>query len=514
MPVTGHSEKTNTILEAIRWRARHRVNAELMDQRRSLSPGWQSDCAAAGLLGLTIPEEYGGHGLTWTELVDVMHQLGATNCNDYVGLMVVNTLGPPPIIHFARETLKKEILPQLASGQALSTSAISEPDMGSYLAGIKTTARRLPDGSYLLNGEKKWISLGGDARYVNVIAQLLDEHNNRLGITGFLIDTAQKPGFIVGPEERTLGLRAVPQNTLTFENLHIPPEYLLGGEGEGLRAAKNAFQTGRLLLAAGISGAAKRALRIAQTFAQDRVVATGLLAENGQIQNMAADAIAAIQAVDMLVAHTAHRLDHGQNFDHLLFIAKAIGCEEMWRVIDDCVQILGARGFLDTNVVGQMFRDYRLFRIFEGSTHTVWGYQGAMLRKRPEEFLALVAEFDTSPEVHELISESAEFTRTDTPGGPSRHRHTNGVGQLAGWSVLAAITSDAARRGDAHAYTAAWCERQLRTCLQRARDALTVELPTVAEISATIHKFDDQIGDLTQQHPGERHQMDTLLLRH
>jgi alkylation response protein AidB-like acyl-CoA dehydrogenase len=510
VPETG---AVSDMLNFLRWYARERIDSRRMDERRSLPLSLVSDFAAAGLFGLQVPEQYQGQELSYVDTVRVMTQLGAIDANLMILTGVHNTLGTPPVQHFATENVKKLILPLLAQGKCLITSAISEPVIGSHVRGITTRAVKHADGSYLINGRKQWISLGADAAYVNVFAQLHDERGGSCGITGFLVDTTT-PGFVVGPEVVTLGLKAVPQNSLTLDNLRVPADSLLGAEGEGLLAAKTAFMRGRVTLAAGGLGAMMRSLELAHRFARRRDVATGQLAENGRIQQIITDCVAATQAVETLVSHIALRLDAGEVVaDPLYFTAKIIGCELTWYVVDRCVQLLGARGYLDTNVVGQFFRDYRLFRIFEGSTEAVTVYLGSTILAAPAKFRSLLDRFDAAPNVRELGAAAVALTTRVTASAQQRHVLANAVGDLACWTMLAALTSETASRTAMHAYTAAWCEQRLRERLRTVQHDAVSDLPTVDCLTNHISGFEAKIGNIEQRRPGEHHEIDALLRR-
>ncbi|XVU27938.1 acyl-CoA dehydrogenase family protein [Actinoplanes sp. CA-054009] len=495
----------------LRTYAQNFLNSRLMDERRSLPPAMISDFAEAGLLGLQIPRRFGGRDLSHSDMNRVFTQLGAIDANLAVFCAVHNTLGIAPILLSATEEVKGGLLPRLATGQALTTSAISEPGIGSHVRGMVTSATRQPDGSYTINGIKKWISLGGDARYVNIFAGLRDGGGHSMGITGFLVDS-RTPGFGIGPEMLTLGLRAVPQYDLTFNNLRVPPSALLGAEGNGLATAKAAFMGGRVVLAAMAMGAAMRSLELAQRFAKGREVATGSLAENGRIREVLAGAGYAIQAVETLTSRIATWRDAGQDVPEAwYFCAKILGCELGWKAIDTALQVLGARGFLDTNTVGQHFRDYRLFRIFEGSTEAITVYLGTTLVRRPDRFTKLVRQVYPAAPVLQLIDQVAEIA-ADRPGdAAAQHIHAAVVGELACWSLLAMVTSEVAHRSPMDGYTASWAEHQLRRRLRTAQDPHR-DLPTRAEFDDHVAGYAQSIGDIDQRRwPAEEWRADPLL---
>ena len=503
---------TTGMLKFLREYAQNFLNSRLVDERRSLPPALIADFAEAGLLGLQVPRQHSGQDLSHADMNRVFTQLGAIDANLAVFCAVHNTLGIAPILRSATEQVKGYVLPRLATGQALTTSAISEPGIGSHVRGMATRAARNRDGSYTINGVKKWISLGGDARYVNVFARLHDERGRPLGITGFLVDN-RTPGFGIGPEMLTLGLRAVPQYDLSFRDLRVHPSALLGAEGDGLATAKAAFMGGRVVLAAMTLGAAMRSLDLAQRFAKGREVATGSLAENGRIREKLAEAGAGVQAVETLIARIATWQDAARDVpDAWYFCAKILGCELGWSAIDTALQVLAARGFLDTNTVGQHFRDYRLFRIFEGSTEAIAVYLGTTLVRNPDEFAELFRHARPGAPVLRLIDRLAEIGAAPPDDAAAQHIHAAVVGELACWALLAMVTSEVAHRSAMHGYTASWTERQLRQRLREAQRDAHRDLPTVAEFADHVAGYAGAIGDVDQRRwPGEEWRADPLL---
>lgn len=488
------------------------LNSRLMDERRSLPPAMVSDFADVGLLGLRIPPEYGGQELSHVDVKSVYTQLGAIDANLAVFCGVHNTLGIPPIMLSATEDVKSYVLPRLAKGQALATSATSESEIGSHIRGMTTTATRNANGSYTINGAKKWVSLGGDARYVNVFAQLRDQQGRSKGISGFLVDS-RTPGFAIGPEMLTLGLRAVPQYDLSFSNMQVPAYALLGVEGEGLATAKAAFMGGRVALAAMAVGAAMRSIELAQRFAKGRQIATGSLAENGRIRELLSEAVAGVQAVETLLSRISLRQDTGENIHEVwYFCAKILGCELSWNAIDTALQILAARGFLDTNAVGQHFRDYRLFRIFEGSTEAITVYLGTTLVRNPGEITKLVRDAHLGARALKLVDQIVEISAKRPADAGARHIHASVVGELACWMLLAAVTSDVTHRSAMHSYTASWTEHQLQQRLHSAQLRWRQDLPTLVEFADHVAGYASVIGDVDQRRwPGEEWRPDPLL---
>ncbi|MDA3646838.1 acyl-CoA/acyl-ACP dehydrogenase [Saccharopolyspora indica] len=485
-----------------------------MDSRRSADPCIVPDFASHGLWGLQVPRKYGGLELSYRDTFRIMEQLGAIDCNLFVMVAVHNMVGIPPIAHHATEDVRSQILPLLARGQSLTTSAASEPGMGSDLRGMTTRAVRQSDGTYLLNGMKRWISLGGSSRFLNIFARLYAEDGTPQGFTGFTIDS-HTPGFTVGPEVRTLGLRAVPQVTLTFEDMRVPAVWRLGAEGDGLIAANSAFMLSRLVIGAGSIGAMKRSLEVASRYARQRPVATGLLIDNGRTQQILTEAAAATLTVELLMDHITTMLDQGQQPHELLyFVTKIMSSEELFTVVDRAVQMLGGRGFLDTNIVGQFYRDYRLMRIFEGATEVVTLYTGLKVTRSPNTFQDLLAAIPgVSREVVSLISEAEEYVARRGATEQAEHIRYNVLGDLLCWSVLAALTSAAEGRSEMHGVAAEWCAHRLRRRLMEARRDVRLDLPSKEALLQHIAGYEADIGDTDQRRAGEEHGLDPLLHR-
>lgn len=515
----GDGAELLRITEFLRRYADEHMNSRLIDERRCMPPSVVLDVGRAGLLGLQIEREYGGLQLSNAETFQVIAQTAAIDPNLLLLVGVQNSIGIPPIRRFATERRKAEVLPLLAKGAGLATIAASEPGAGSNVRGITTTARRTADGGYVLNGHKSWISLGSWAAYVNVFAQLEDDNGNPLGITGFLVD-GRAEGFIPGAEVLTFGMKGIPQNHITLRDLRLGPDTLLGPEGEGLSAAQTSFMAGRTFIGAASTGAMKRCLQIATRYARRRDVASGRLLDNGRTQEILTDCVAATRAVEALTFRVAALLDEGRTVPpEFCFACKIGGSELLWQVIDRSVQLLGARGYLDTNIVGQFFRDYRLFRIFEGATEAVTGYLGSLILKDVPGFLGLLSEHFGSaaatPRLGVALAELASRAQSVDP--PAQHILANTAGDLGCWSILAAAAALAADTPEAEVddYTAYWCAVRLEERINRihGRSQRRPDLLDRETLIEHIAGYQVMIGDIEQALPGESRELDDLVSR-
>lgn len=514
--------RADRMIGFLREYAETRVNSRLMDERRCITPGIVLDLARQGLLGLQVEERYSGQALTYHDAFRVMEQIAAIDPSVALFLAVHNSVGMTPVNEHAAAPVRREVLPLLASGRALCTIAASEPGAAGNFQAISTRAVKQRDGSYVLSGEKRWISLGAWAEYISVFAKLEDEQQRPQGITGFLVRTDAR-GFHAGEEALTYGMKGLPQNYLRLEDVRVPPEMLLGREGQGRAVAQSAFNAGRLYVSVMSLGAMKRCLQIADRYARGRPVATGRLFDNGVTQAILNHCVAATRSVEQILHDLAARLDDRQDVPEQLYLAcKVMASELMWEVVDRCVQMLGARGFVDTNVVGQYFRDFRLIRIFEGPTELLLVYLGREAAKHGGAYLdRLTALYGASPAVQLLrgLLEELGGPEAADPDAQTRDRHVlyAGIGELTCRGTLAAVMSARARvtgdPGDAHA--AAWCERMLRDSLRRLRETRSTrqEQMPPASIEATIAGYARSIGDTEQALPGEDRELDRLLRR-
>jgi alkylation response protein AidB-like acyl-CoA dehydrogenase len=508
------------MIDFLRQYADNRLDSWLMDERRALPPSLVPQFGAEGLFGLRVERRYGGQELSYTDAFRVIRQAAAIDPNIAVLLGVHNSLGIPPIRDFADEETKQRVLPVLATGRGLTTVATSEPGMGTNVVrGMSTTAVRQADRGYLINGEKSWISLGAASTYITVLARLQEPNGRKRGITAFLLPTGT-PGFRPRSEAMTIGLRAVPQDHIALDNVRLPASALLGVEGGGAALAQNSFRTGRAFLAAIGTGAMQRCIQLAERFAGRRSIATGRLLDNGVAQQILADCAAATRTVEALVFSLADRLDGGGPVPEEFFLAcKIIGCELAGEVVDQCVQLMGARGFVDTDIVGKYFRDFRVLRIFEGATEAMSVFSGTRVLRDLESFdTTMVKSFGITgvtatvkAGLHDLVE------RAGTGLTPAQsHVLARAVGDVAGWGVTAAAMAEAAddSRTELDIYAAYWAARKLEQRLASARNEIRPALTMSAHgLARHIAGYAGSIGDTQQSHGGERRTLDAFLQR-
>jgi len=318
-----------------------------------------------GFLGMMVPEEYGGAGLDTVSYVLAMEEVSRGCASTSVTMTVQNSLVCWPIDYFGNEEQKHRYLPKLASGEMLGCYALSEPSAGSDPASMATTA--IEDGDdYILNGSKIFISNGGVAQVAIVWAQTSRELKHR-GITCFIVD-ADTPGFVVGAEEKKLGIRGSNTVELHFENCRVPKTQILGKVGEGFKIAMQTLDGGRIGIAAQAIGIGQACVDAAVKYAHQRHAFGKPLAEIEAIQIKIADMAMEVQASRLLTLHAAWVKDQGARYTKEAAMAKLHASEAATKAAHMAVQIHGGYGYLRDFPVERLYRDARITEIYEGTS--------------------------------------------------------------------------------------------------------------------------------------------------
>ena len=330
--------------------------------------------AEIGMLGLTIPREYGGLELSSSAYARVFETL--TSIDGSLGVLVgVHCgLGSKAIVLHGTDQQKERYLPPLARGDFLAAYALTEPEIGSDAQNIKTTATPMGDGSrWRLNGRKIWIGNGHRAGVIATFAQAFVQRRgeNVQRMTAFLI-RPDMPGFRVVGTVRKLGIRGSTQAELSYEGLEVPADHVLGSVGRGFNVAVHVLNAGRLTLAAGCTGGTKRTLREMASYTEDRVQFGHPLADFEITQRKLSRTASDIYASDAMLGILAWMVDRGDiDFSLEAACAKVFASEMVWRAADDMVQLAGGRGYVKPYPYERMLRDSRINRIFEGANEVL-----------------------------------------------------------------------------------------------------------------------------------------------
>jgi acyl-CoA dehydrogenase len=317
-----------------------------------------------GLFGLSIPEEYGGLGLSMSEEVRVALELGRTS-PAFRSVFGTNVgIGSQGLVMAGSERQKREWLPRIASGEIVTSFALTEPGAGSDSAAVQT--RAVADGDvYRLSGSKRYITNADKASLFTVMARTGGP--GAKGVSAFLVP-ADLPGLSVGAPEKKMGQQGAHVCDVHFDEVPVPAANRLGDEGEGFRIAMQVLDRGRLHIAAVCVGMAERLIADAVAYATERRQFGKALTEFQLIQAMIADSKAETMAARALVLQAASQMDAGEPIILEAAAAKYIASETVGRVADRAVQIHGGAGYIADYGVERLYRDVRLFRIYEGTS--------------------------------------------------------------------------------------------------------------------------------------------------
>ncbi|WP_462410205.1 acyl-CoA dehydrogenase [Neobacillus sp. Marseille-QA0830] len=318
-----------------------------------------------GLMGIPVPEPYGGAGMDFISYVSTIHELSKVSATVGVILSVHTSVGTNPILYFGTEEQKQKYVPKLAAGEYLGAFCLTEPGSGSDAASLKTRAVRQGD-EYILNGSKIFITNGGEADVYIVFAKTNPEKGAR-GISAFIVEKGS-PGFVVGKDEKKMGLHGSRTVQLTFEDMRIPAENLLGREGEGFKIAMANLDVGRIGIAAQALGIAEAALSAATDYAKERHQFGKPIAAQQGIGFKLADMATQVEAAKLLVYQAADLRNRGEKCGKEASMAKLFASRAAVEVATEAVQVFGGYGYTEDYPVERYFRDAKITEIYEGTS--------------------------------------------------------------------------------------------------------------------------------------------------
>jgi alkylation response protein AidB-like acyl-CoA dehydrogenase len=349
------------------------IDSQRFDEEETIGDDVVAALAAEGFLGLTVPREYGGLGLSTAGYSRVFSAVSAVDGSTAVLIGVHCGLGSKAIALFGTDEQKQLYLPRLAGGETLAAYALTEPDVGSDAQHIKAEAEVTPDGSWRLNGRKIWIGNAHKAGVIVTFAQtpVLRRGGTEPRPTAFIV-RPDMPGFHLLGTVRKLGVRGSTQAELLFEDMHVPSDHVLGQVGKGFTVAVHVLNAGRITLTAGAAGATRRILREMQGYASRRVQFGKTLSEFEITQRKISSTAADVYAIEAMLSVLAALVEE-RNAEYALetACAKVFASDTVWRAADELVQIAGGRGFVKPYPYEQILRDARINRIFEGANEVM-----------------------------------------------------------------------------------------------------------------------------------------------
>jgi acyl-CoA dehydrogenase len=367
--VIRDTDTLNALLDSVERFVRERlVPAEhIVAETDEIPEDIVAEMKAMGLFGMTIPEEYGGLGLTMEEESLVIMAMGQTSpaFRSLFGTTV--GIGSQGILFDGTEAQKKKYLPKLATGELIASFALTEPEAGSDAASLRTTAIREGD-FYVVNGTKRFITNAPHAGIFTLMARTNPEDKGPGGVTAFIVERGT-PGLTIGKRDNKMGQKGAHTADVIFEDCKVPASQVIGlKEGYGFKTAMKVLEKGRIHVAALAVGAAERMLRDALNYAIERKQFGQPIAEFQLVQAMLADSQAEIYAAKSMVIDAARKRDDGLNVSTEASCCKLFATEMCGRVADRAVQIFGGAGYIADYGIERFYRDVRLFRLYEGTS--------------------------------------------------------------------------------------------------------------------------------------------------
>ena len=518
--------RADSMISWFRDYAGRRLNSRLIDERRTIPPYVVLDLGNKGFFGLQVPAELGGCNLTTVDLLRVIEQVAGVDLTIALLVGVHNGLGMRPIQRYGNEALIKNILPGLASGRQLAAFALTEPSAGSNPVAMQATAVQV-DGGWIVNAEKQWIGIGSWAGVLTVFVKAFGHTGTPLGLVALIIPE-DTPGITQGPEALTMGMRGIVQNTVYIKNAFVPDSALLGVVGEGMMIAQDAMMFSRLGIGVMSLGAMKRCAQLMMRYATRRSISTGILLDNAVTLEKLEEVTTAIAATESLIYEVAKLVDEGKQVPVEAYIAcKTAAPEFLGKAADNLIQLLGGRGYVETNGASQIFRDARILRIFEGPTETLNMHLGSIVCRQSDSVSKFISTTLGSPEAASLLGEAIfdlqERASAFNSVFPAEAALDQWVHFQCGQLTTGAIVFASAQktfRDKAQSPGAAHAAEVLKNDFINLRNTImsyfTNGLPCRASQTFIdiVAKYETSIGDIDQTLSGEAHQVDPMISRH
>jgi alkylation response protein AidB-like acyl-CoA dehydrogenase len=378
---TGFQDKTDdqrAITEMVRQFVDNEIlpHAEEYDHEDKFPEPIVEQMKELGLFGVTIPEEYGGMGLDLTTYAMIVEELS----RGWISISgVVNThfIGSYLLMKFGTDEQKEKFLPKMATGEIRAAFSLSEPECGSDVQGIKSTAKKIDDGDYEINGQKMWVTNGLMSGLVFVLVKTDPKAEPAYkGMTCFICEkepgAAENDGLTIPPKIKKMGYKGVESTELVYDGYRVPAENILGGEdagvGQGFRQMMDALEVGRVNVAARGVGIAQRALELALVYSQQRKTFGKQIAQHQAIQFKLADMATKIEAARLVTMKAARMKDAGERSDLEAGMAKLLASETGKECVEEAFRIHGGYGYSKEYEIERLYRDAPLLLIGEGTS--------------------------------------------------------------------------------------------------------------------------------------------------
>ena len=398
-PDPAEQDKVRSLIAAAR-EIGERVDSRRIEEDRWVPQKLLRELGEAGLLGLHVPERYGGQGLSQTGYARVFETFTHIDATLAIVLGVHQSIGYKAITLFGTEEQKERWLPDLCSGRKLAAFALTEPNAGSDAYNIESRAVRQPDGSWLLNGEKRYIGNGSRADVLTVFARCeVDGKDRHIAL---LVEKDMK-GFEVGERYDTMGLRGNDLRRLHFRDVRIPPENVIGEPGEGFRIAMHVLNNGRIGLGTGSVGAAKYLLDLTIDHVKERRQFGQPLADFELVQDKVGWMVSYLFGLESMCYLTCGLVDGGiEDYSLESAMCKIAGTEFLWYAANRAMQLKGGAGYMRDEPYEKVLRDIRIFPIFEGANDVLRAFVALSGLKPLGERLKEVGEIDLSDPIRTI----------------------------------------------------------------------------------------------------------------
>jgi alkylation response protein AidB-like acyl-CoA dehydrogenase len=381
-PYSEYTDEQRAIIEMVRQFADEQIlpNAEHFDHEDAFPEDIVEQMKELGLFGVTIPEEYGGMGLDLTTYVMIVEEL-SRGWISISGVINTHFIGSYLLQKYGTDEQKDKWLPKMATGEIRAAFSLSEPELGSDVAAIKTAAKKVDDTHYEINGQKMWVTNGLRSGLVFVLVKTdPDAEKAHRGMTCFIAEkepgasenTGEYAGLTVPPQIKKMGYKGVESTELVFDGYRCPAENILGGEEAGLNKGfaqmMDALEVGRANVAARGVGLAQRALELAVRYAQERKTFGKPIAQHQAIQFKLADMATQVDAARLMTLRAGRLKDAGQRSDMEAGMAKLFASEAARFCAEECLRIHGGYGYSKEYEIERLYRDAPLLLIGEGTS--------------------------------------------------------------------------------------------------------------------------------------------------
>jgi acyl-CoA dehydrogenase family member 9 len=394
VPSGEEADKVRTLVSTFREFAAEHVDSRRIDDERWIPDEIYAELGERGLMGLYVAEEYGGQGLSQTGYARVFEAIGQADGSLTVGMGVHQSIGMKGIVLYGNDEQKARYLPDLAAGRKLAGFALTEPNAGSDAYSIESRAAQQPDGSWKLNGEKRWIGNGGRGSVFVTFARTEVGGEDRH--TAFILEKGME-GFEAGEPYDTMGLRGNNLTPLYFNDVRVPPENVLGEPGEGFRIAMKVLNNGRLSLGTGSVGLSKRLIDLTIDHVTTRRQFGQPLGDFDMVEDKIGWMVSYLFGLESMAYMTTGLVDAGvPDYSVESAMAKIAGTEFVWYQANRAMQLSGGEGYMRDRPYEQIMRDIRIFPIFEGANDVMRSFVALSVLKPLGDELKVLKEVDLS----------------------------------------------------------------------------------------------------------------------